>query len=93
MGELTRFLRTIRTRPDVRNQFFDQAFLKGVGLTLEKRGFAEAKLFVWDNHFRSDLEKQAVILLGILGEMEKIEAFKKNRAMGGHLIKSMGKVA
>jgi hypothetical protein len=93
MGDLAKFLREIRQRPEVKNQFFDAKFLNNVGCVLERRGFEEARLFVWDSHFRGDLEKQAVTVLGILGEMEKVEPLKKNLAIGGHLIKNIGKVS
>jgi len=93
MGDLAKLLREIRQRPEVKNQYFDNKFLSNVGCVLEKRGFEEAKLFVWDSHFRRELEKQAVVVLGILGEMEKVAALRNNHAIGGHLIRNIGKVS
>lgn len=93
MGDLSKFLSEVRKRPEVKNQYYDGKFLNNVGCILEKRGFEEAKLFVWDSHFRRELEKQAVVVLGILGEMEKVAPLRNNRAIGGHLIRNMGKVS
>ena len=93
MGDLAKFVREVRQRPEVKNQFFDAKFLNNVGCVLEKRGFEEARLFVWDSHFKGELEKQAVTVLALLGEMEKVGSLRNNRAIGGHLIRNMGKVS
>ncbi len=92
MGEIAQFLRFVREHPSVRDQFFDPAFLCSVGRTFEKRGFDEARLHLWDSHHQGRLEKQAVALLQIVAEMEEIEAFHKNPALGGHIIRSIHKV-
>jgi hypothetical protein len=92
MGEVAQFLRFVREHPGIKDQFFDPAFLHSVGRTVEKRGFDEARLFLWDSQHQGHLEKQALALLGIISEMEDIETFRKNPALGGHVIRSIRKV-
>ena len=92
MGEIRSFLGRVRRHPGVRGQVFNKDLLNSVGSTVEKRGFEEARLFLWDSHYRSDLEGQAVALLGVLGEMEEVSVFKRNRALSGRVIKSLHKV-
>jgi len=60
-----------------------------VGRTLEKRGFEETRLFLWDSHSREDLEKQAIALLGILGKMEGVDMLRKNRVISSHIIRNI----
>lgn len=92
MGEVVQFLRFIQEHPGIKDQFIDPRFLHSVGRTVEKRGFGEAKLFLWDSHHQGHLEKQALALLDIVTEMEEIEAFRKNPALGGYVIRSIHKV-
>lgn len=92
MGELTRFLRYVREHPGVKDQFLDPTFLHSVGNSVEKNGFDEAKLFLWGSHNDERLEKQALALLDIVAEMEAIDAFRKNPALGGHVIRNIHKV-
>jgi len=89
MGELARFLSEIRRDPDIKRVLFDTSFLDSVGRTLEKRGFEETRLFLWDSHSREDLEKQAIALLGILGKMEGVDTLRKNRVISSHIIRNI----
>ena len=92
MGELAQFLRFVREHPGIKDQFLDPTFLHSVGHNVEKNGFDEAKLFLWDSQQTDRLEKQALALLDIVAEMEVIEAFRKNPALGGHIIRNIHKV-
>jgi len=58
MGEITRFLRFIREHPGIKGQFFDPTFLHSVGRSVEKNGFDEAKLFLWDSQYDGRLENR-----------------------------------
>lgn len=89
MGELARFLSEIRKDPNIEKILFDTSFLNSVGLILEKRGFEETRLFLWDSHSRGDLEKQAIALLGILGKMEGVDMLRKNRVISSHVIRNI----
>ncbi len=89
MGEIRGFLGRLKRHPAVRNQVYSKDFLYSVGRTVEKRGFEEARLFLWDSHYRGDLESQAVSLLGVLGEMEDVAVFRRNRALSGRVIKGL----
>jgi hypothetical protein len=92
MGELAQFLRFVREHPGIKDQFFDPTFLHSVGRNVEKNGFDEAKLFLWDSQQMEHMEKQALALLDIVAEMEVIESFRKNPALGGHIIRNIHKV-
>lgn len=92
MGDLTQFVREIKSLPGIRDHLFDEHFLEHAGTLIENRGFHEAKLFIWDSHMRSDLEKQAILMLSIVGEMEELEMFQRNRVLAGYLVKNIHKL-
>ena len=91
MGELARFLNEIKKDVYPGNISFNTGFLNSAGIILEKRGFEETRLFLWDSHFRDDLERQAIVLLNVLRKMEDVDLLKKNRAISSHVIRNMDK--
>ena len=92
MGELARLLNEIRKDPAVERVSFDVGFLNSVGITLEKRGFEETRLFLWDSHFKGNLERQAIILLDVLKKIEDVDMLRGNRTISSHVIRKMGRV-
>ena len=91
MGELARFLNEIRKDVYAGNISFNTCFLNSAGIILENRGFEETRLFLWDSHFREDLERQAIVLLNVLGKMEGVDLLKKNRAISSHVLRNIDK--
>jgi hypothetical protein len=92
MGDLAQFVTEIKAVPGIRNHLFDEHFLDHAGTLLETRGFDEAKLYLWDSHRSRKLEKQAIFMLSIIGEMEKLEIFRENRTLAGYLVRNIHKL-
>jgi hypothetical protein len=88
MGELTDLAGRLRSDSRVSGTRFNSMFLEDVGNVLEQRGFAEARLFVWDHRNRTNLEKQVQALLIILEEMEKVHRIDEDKALGRYIIKN-----
>lgn len=91
MGELAKFLRDLRQHPELGDHFFEPRFLNNVATVLEKRGYEEVKLTLWDTHLTTHQEKQATVLLDVISHMEAVPPLKKNRALAAHLIRNMDK--
>jgi|GEM_PF-1173681 len=88
MGELAIFMGKIRNDPRIAKIRFTSSFLEDVGNILNRRGFNEARLFIWDSRERRDLERQTLPLLLILGEMEKVKKIEEDRAVGKYILRN-----
>jgi len=88
MGELAIFMDRIRNDPRVGKIRFSSSFLEDVGNILDRRGFDEARLYIWGLRERRDLERQVLPLLLILGEMEKVRKIEEERAIGKYILKN-----
>jgi hypothetical protein len=88
MGELTVLAEKLRSDPRVAKTRFSSAFLEDVGNILERRGFSEARLFVWENRDRGDLGPQVQPMLIILDELEKVPVIEEDKALGCYIIKN-----
>ncbi len=88
MGELAIFMDRIRNDPRVAKIRFSSSFLEDVGNILDRRGFDEARLYIWGLRERRDLERQVLPLLLILGEMEKVRKIEEERAIGKYILKN-----
>lgn len=88
MGELKDLAGRLKADPRISKTRFNPLFLEDVGNILQNRGFAEARLFVWEHRNRGDLEEQVKSLLLILDELEKTPMIKENRSIGRYILKN-----
>ena len=79
----------IKNNPRIRDVKFTSEFLDDVSSTLEKRGFHETKLFLWDNTHKEDLRYQSEALIFLIGKMERLERIKRDRSIATYLLREM----
>jgi len=68
---------------------FNPNYLRYVGDLLDRRGFHETKLHLWDNTSRNDLRLQASVLISILSRLERDKGVKKDNGTGGYILKEL----
>ncbi len=79
----------IKSDPRVINVRFNQRYLRMIGNLVERRGFHETKLYLWDNLNRSDLEYQSSALLSILSRLEREEEIREDNTTVGYILKEL----
>jgi len=79
----------IKNDPRVINVRFNQRYLKMIGNLVERRGFHETKLYLWDNLNRPDLEYQSSALLSILSRLEREEEIRGDNTTVGYILKEL----
>jgi len=68
---------------------FNSTYLRKIGGLLDRRGFIETKLHLWDNISRDDLRPQASILISIISRLERDKGVKKDNGTGGYILKEL----
>ncbi|OYT54944.1 MAG: hypothetical protein B6U72_01075 [Candidatus Altiarchaeales archaeon ex4484_2] len=68
---------------------FNSLYLREIGGLLDRRGFIETKLHLWDNTSRDDLRPQASILISIISRLERDKGVRKNNGTGGYILKEL----
>jgi len=79
----------INSDPRVINVRFNRRYLRMIGNLVERRGFHETKLYLWDNLNRSDLEYQSSALLSILSRLEREEEIRGDNTTAGYILKEL----
>lgn len=88
MGELTDLVDRLQGDERITGVKFSPSFLEDVGNVLERRGFDETRLFIWQHKDRSDLMRQIPPLLLIIEEMEKVGKIKEDRTLAKYILKN-----
>ncbi len=68
---------------------FNSVYLRQIGGLLDRRGFIETKLHLWDNTQRDDLRHQASVLISIISRLERDKGVKKDNGTGGYILKEL----
>ena len=78
--------------PKVTQTRFNPYFLTQAGEILSKRGFHEARIFLWDSYGDRKLRGQAEAMLYIINMMESAGEIQLDRSKGRFIIKQMSMI-
>jgi len=92
MIQLAELWSDIRNDPKIMNTRFNSYFLTQVGEILSKRGFHEAKIFLWDSYGDRKLRGQAEAILYVINLMESADEIRLDRSKGRFIIKQISMI-
>jgi len=82
----------IANNPRVNKTRFNPYFLTQTGEILSKRGFHEARIFLWDSCGDRMLREQAKAILYVINLMESNDEIRLDRSKGGLIIKQISTI-
>ena len=82
----------IANNPRVNKTRFNPYFLTQTGEILSKRGFHEARMFLWDSCRDRRLREQAEAILYVINLMESASEIRLDRSKGRFIIKQISNI-